>query len=328
MELKQNDKVIYNDERHTYTLIDTETFVSKPLYGVTRMIKTLVCPELYKDVDEQTLANAAAKGSRLHKLCEDFDNGKLTFKEGKYYRGEEEITDSELTAYVGLIAQHELIPIASEYLVSDNDNFASCIDKVCALDTKSVAIVDLKFTYNYNEEPVMWQTSIYADWFERQNPGIKVKKLYCIHIHQYKDKITSDLHELKRVPSDALSNLMEVFLMRERGMEVEFVNPMKMQDATLEWTSDKEQKLLELSQQIKELEREKNELMNEVKVMFTEHPDTRRYVGTLLTLSQSLPKHKLVFDEDKFREEHQDLYRQYMCKDKITAGRTTISINK
>lgn len=318
MELIKNDNVLFNEEKHLYTLIDDETFTAKPLMGVTQMIKTLVCPNLYKDVDEATLLKAAHKGSHLHKLCEKYDDRELAMDIANI---------PELIAYMKLLEDNKIKIIASEYLVSDNNNFASCIDKVVELDDKSVAIIDLKFTYTFNEEPVMWQTSLYADWFEKQNPGIKVKQLQCIHIHQYKDSITADIHDLQRVPSEYLEQLCECWLMRQAGVEWEFINPMKMGESCLDWEEEKEQKLIELNKTLKKLSNEKDTLIREMKERFTLNPDTRRYVGKFLTFSQSLTKHKLVFDEERFMCEHPDLYKQYMTKDKVTAGRTTLSIN-
>lgn len=329
MELIKNTKVVFNADKHVYTLFNEQTFETKYLQGVTKMIKSVICPDLYKDVDEQTLARAAEKGSRLHHLCEMYDNGEIFRSiDGKFYHEDTEITDTELSAYVSLIEKHKFTPIASEYLVSDNKDFASCIDKVMILTKKSVAIVDLKFTYSFNEEPVTWQTSLYADWFEAQNPTLKVKKLYCIHIHQYKDKLVADVHELQRVPTEALEQLKEYWLMMQNGIELPpFDNPMKQIGETLNWSETDERKLMGINNQIKELTKLKDEYVQAMKARFAENTNVNKYVGKLITFSRSFDKHKLVFDEDKFRDEHPDLYKQYMCKDKVTSGRVTLSIN-
>lgn len=328
MELTTLDNVIYNDELHLYTLVNESTFETKPLCGVTRMIKEIVCPDLYKDVDEATLAKAAEKGKRLHSLCERFDNGEFACRDGVLYDGDTAVTDPELLAYQRLIKENEIFPIASEYLVSDQQNFASPIDKVAQLDKKSVAIIDLKFTYAYMEEPVMWQTSLYADEFERMNPGIKVKKLYCIHIHQYKDSLTADLHELRRVPSEALDNLKEYFLMRERGMELPpFENPMSKTAVELEWSEDDEAELLRVRQELKNLKDVESAMMERIKTRMTEN-NANAVQGKTFRVTQSIARHKLVFDEDRFRDENRDLYLRYMTRDKVTAGRTTLTIIK
>lgn len=328
MELKTLDNVIYNDELHIYTLVNEETFDTKPLYGVTRMIKEIVCPDLYKDVDDATLAKAAEKGKRLHGLCEKFDNGELACRDGVLYDGETPVTDPELLAYQRLIKENDILPIASEYLVSDQQNFASPIDKVAQLDKKSVAIIDLKFTYTYMEEPVMWQTSFYADEFERMNPGVKVRKLYCIHIHQYKDSITADLHELRRVPSEAIDNLKEYFLMRERGIELPpFENPMKKAEVDLGWSDEDERELLDIMESLRSLQKREKAMMERVKDKMSEANASVLH-GKTFKVTKSIARHKLVFDEDRFREENKDLYVRYMTRDKVTSGRTTVTIIK
>lgn len=330
MELIKNERVIFSEKPHLYTLIDEDTYEGKTLSGITSIIKTTICPNLYSDIPQEILERAAEHGTLCHKMCEQFDNAELQVVGDNNELANEDgvINLPELYEYRRLIAENEMFVIASEYLVSDNENFASCIDKVIELDKKSVAIVDLKFTYQYHEEPVTWQTSFYADMLEAQNPGIKVKKLYCIHIHNYKDGCRGEVHELERVPTELLESAKLHHLAIMSGETPEpFVNPRLRVERELGFEQKYEYALADILKKEKELSKQKEDIMNDIKKMFDNTPMTSKFVGELVTFSQSAPVRKKCFDEKRFAQEHPDLYRQYITT-KVVAPRTTVSFNK
>jgi hypothetical protein len=97
--------------------------------------------------------------------------------------------NEDLHAYVGVKNEYELEHLCSEYLVSDLERYASCIDKVYFVDENTVDIADIKTTYKFDKEYVSWQLSIYAYLFERQNPTIKVRNLYGLHLRRGEGKM-------------------------------------------------------------------------------------------------------------------------------------------
>jgi len=332
MELIKNTHVVFTEEPHRYTLLN-EDFSSKELSGITAIIKSTICPDLYKDVAEDILKKAAEHGTRCHKLCEQYDNGQLQVIGDNNELADElnnVISDPELYAYRQLVADNDLMVLESEYLVSDNENFASCIDKVVQLNDKEVAIVDLKFTYQYHEEPVTWQTSFYADMLEAQNPKVKVSKLYCIHIHNYpKDGCKAALHELKRVPTEYLEQAKMHHILLQAGFETPFENPYKRKEMELPQTMmENENSLANILSEHKRLDKEKKAIMDEVKKFFAENPGTAKLKGKIVTFSQSLPTTKMVFNMDQFKAENPDLYKKYLNQPQTTAGKTTVSFNK
>ena len=329
MELIENKSVIFTEEPHSYTLYDTDTFETRELSGVTSMIKKCVFPDLYKDVSEAVLAKAANHGSLCHKLCERYDNGELTLTDDGGYADKDGVVVveglAELSSYIDIIMEENINVCASEYLVSDNRDIASCIDKVVRVDDDTFDIIDLKFTYNFEEEYVRWQTSIYADMLEAQNPGAKVRKIWCMHIHNYpKDGVKAGLHELKRIDHEILENLKYCYL-----SGTTFVNPFARKD--VEFSEDMlalEQEWYDTMKLADEYAKKKKSVMDGFKKMFDKTTDIKSYVGRLFTVSQGLASHSKVFDEERFKAEQPELYRRYCTKDKVTAGRTTVSYSK
>lgn len=188
MRLKKS-QVNFDEFTHSYFCKD------KMLIGVTSLMKKHGLGADYSGIPDSVLAAAAERGTAIHKMLEDYDNGK-------------QIEDSPLVrAYKKL----NLKVKCSEYLVSDNKIVASSIDKV--LDDYSLA--DVKTTSEVHTEALRWQLSIYKYLFELQNPTIKVNKLYCIHIplrrisdgtyaHKFCKKI-----EIEPLPAEKVIKLLD-----------------------------------------------------------------------------------------------------------------------
>ena len=170
MRLKQNKKVFFSDIVHCY-LNDK----GEELIGVTSLMKKHGLGADYSGIPQDVLERAAERGSRAHRLLEDYDNGKA-------------VEDCPiLQSYKSL----ELQVAASEYLISDNRTVASSIDKVL----EDGSLVDVKTTSELHIGALEWQLSIYAYLFERQNKGLKVPHLYALHI---RDARCRPLREINR----------------------------------------------------------------------------------------------------------------------------------
>lgn len=186
--IRLNDcPVRFDAELHTYTAPD-----GKQLRGITGLLHDKLFPDTYKGVDAETLRKAADRGKAIHQMIEDWD------EIGTY------VDDDNLSAYIDVCHNSGLVHHCSEYLVSDLDMYASCIDKVYRVDDGTCDIADIKTTYTLDKEYVSWQLSIYAYLLEQQNPHVKVRSLYAIHIRDGKGKLV----EVQRKDAEAVKEVL------------------------------------------------------------------------------------------------------------------------
>ena len=185
-------KVIFNEEKHSYTLDGTT------LSGVTPIIHKYLFPEMYSSVPEAVLNKARDKGKRVHHLVQMFVEGLLP--------------KDELAVFAN--ATRGINFIASEYLVSDNKHVASSIDII----DSSLNLYDIKTTAVLNTEYLQWQLSIYAYLFEKQNPTLRTGKFRAIHYTDESVRIV----DITRLPDDYVIALLEA---HASGAE-QFDNPL------------------------------------------------------------------------------------------------------
>lgn len=167
--------VVHFDEgNHIYTRLSD----GKTLCGVTSMMKLMGVSPDYSGVSDEVLRIAAERGRKIHLSCnmaDVFDNF---------------VDCREADAYLRMRRDKGLIPIESEYLVSDNEDIASCIDIVFTTEElqkeNKVILADIKCTSSIHEKPLSWQLSIYKKMFEEQNPDIKVAGLIGIWLPKEK----------------------------------------------------------------------------------------------------------------------------------------------
>lgn len=156
IELKRSE-VCFNEVAHTYML------EGKELQGITGMLKRQLFPDKYAWVEQEVLDRAADYGTGVHEAIEVAD----------VFGGRAE---GIVKAYRELIGSAGLERLENEYLVSDGERYASCIDIVF----KDGSIADIKTTSSLDKEWLSWQLSVYAYLMEKQNPGLEVPKLYAI----------------------------------------------------------------------------------------------------------------------------------------------------
>ena len=195
MKLIENNQIYFEPLSHTYIGPD-----GKILSGLTSlMAKHSLSPD-YSHIPEKVLMAAAEKGTAIHKLLQEYDEGNALLNEPLIEEYRDAIRDAGLTH------------IASEYLVSDNEVVATFIDKV--YDTGIPGVVDLadvKTTLKVHKRSLAWQLGANVVLFERQNPGLKVRNVFCIHI----DKDTRKLKGL--VPITPVSaEEVDALLLAER----------------------------------------------------------------------------------------------------------------
>ena len=190
--------VLFNKELHEYWLGD------KQLSGITGMLQRQLFPNEFEGIPEAMIQEAARYGTEVHESIEMFDSFWVN-------DGTQEVQD-----YITLCNENSLVHERSEYTVTDGVNWASNIDKVYRMSDDTFSIGDIK-TYgtmiSEKMEKGRWQLSIYAYFFELQNKGARVEKLFIIHL---RNKAKSDgtfghkaeILPVERIPSDICKELL------------------------------------------------------------------------------------------------------------------------
>lgn len=283
--------VCFDAEAHTYTLGGRE------LSGITGLLREKLFPTTYDGVDAQVLANAAAYGSAVHRMCERYDTV------GEYPDNE------DLHAYVGIKVEEYLTHQASEYLVSDLEHYASCIDKVYYVDENTVDIADIKTTYSFDKEYVSWQLSIYAYLFERQNPTIKVRNLYGLHLRRGVGKM------IEVVRKDDL--VVEGLLYSDVKIDP-YAMPGKYRDMEA------------VIVRAAHLAKHYTDLVNDLKAQMLadmERVNASRWESDRVQIVRREGSRTKKFDAKKFEAEHADMYAEYVTES-VTKSSITIKIKE
>ena len=255
------------------------------------MLQRQLFPDEYAGVDEETLKAAAERGSAIHAQVEFCDDFGTTFED-----------IPEVVNYQRLIKEGGYVPCESEYVVSDNEHFASPIDKVFKVSETEYILGDIKTVRNLNEDKVRWQLSIYATFFERQNPGCKVVGLLAIWLRGDKAKIT----EVQRIPDGVIDSLL--------AAEVEgrqFVNPLPSVNTLPDRYKAMEMQILDLLAKKKEIEKQVKTFSERMKGEM-EKAGVKKWETENMRLTYIDPTTKETFDSKRFKEEHPEDYREYI----------------
>lgn len=173
IELNYVDGLVFQEDEHRYFLN------GKELSGVTSVITKHLFPHSMDGIPKHILNASAEYGSKIHKILENWD---------KLWQKDDEST--ELQDYRSICREYGLVHEASEYLVTDFQNFASACDKVYRVSDDTVSIGDIKTVYGdltkkANKEKLercRVQLSLYRYMFLLVNPQMKVKDLFVLHI--------------------------------------------------------------------------------------------------------------------------------------------------
>lgn len=202
-------KVVFDEAAHTYHLN------GRQLQGITGTLIKRAFPDTYKDIPESVLAKAAERGGMIHNsfelFCTVFGSDLSIYP----------TPTQELQDFSDMIHSYDLHHVASEYLVTDGENFASAIDGVFADEEGNIYLVDYKTTSTLHYDNVSLQLSIYARWFEQMNPDLKVKELVCMWFKNGQSKF----QPLPRVSDDKIDALIEAYLIGDEEYKYEVELP-------------------------------------------------------------------------------------------------------
>lgn len=300
--LKQSP-VRFDSATHKYWLGDKE------LQGITSTLVRRAYPDTYKKPDNYTdeqwqeiLANAAAKGSNMHETIELYDELGVTSEL------------PELKSYIRIKEENNLTVLATEYVVSDESDYATAIDKVMMTQDGGIILVDFKRTSTCHIDNVTCQLSICKNFFERQNPDLKVAGIY-------------------------------VMWLRDDKSRFERLQPWADESLALLWACDKENKPFDLTTtygdlpvKFAEVEAEVAQIETEVKRMqerqkelkqglydLMEAHNIKSWTGSKVKLTRVLPTKKMTFDSKAFKEAHSDLFKEF-SKESVSAGSLRITV--
>lgn len=189
-------KVTFIEETHQYFI------GKKELKGVTGTLIKKAFPDTYKNIPKSVLMKAAERGGLIHNTFETFCS--IFDADIKQYPNPTE----ELQAFHSMLVAYDLHYVASEYLVTDGENFASAIDGIFADNEGNIYLVDYKNTATLHYDNVSLQLSIYAKWFEEQNPDLKVKEIVCMWFKKGQSKF----QPLPRVADYQIDDLINAYL--------------------------------------------------------------------------------------------------------------------
>ena len=281
--------VVFDAVSHTYHLGGVV------LQGITSTLIHRAFPDKYKGIDDEVLAQAAAKGHALHEAIQNFDRFGIMSD------------DERLLNYAIEKMDRNLTTIENEYLVSDEQHYASSIDIVMANEREEICLVDVKTTYNLDRASVALQLSIYKRWFEKQNEGLHVEHLYALWLPN-KDHTICELVEVSPVTDELIDALIEADINDEPftyntipdgydELEALYRHYAKMQEEAEQGIEQVKEKLMALMQEQK---------LTTIK--------SGNY--TVSYIAESV---KPRFDSALFKSENKELYAKYQ-KDSVTAA--------
>ena len=295
-------QIIFDQQAHTYTTPDGVC-----LQGITGMIERQLFPDKYSGVPEFVMKRAAERGSFVHEVCELVDDL------GIEHESEEARNYQKLKESYGL--RYE----ASEYLVSDNEHFASCIDKVYRESDNEFSLGDIKTTYKLDKEYVSWQLSIYAYLFERQNPGCKIIRLFAIWLRGG----IAELVEVERIPDEIILELLSAEIDGRK-----FVNPYAVPvvktDLPLKYR-EMEQSIIEISEQEKYWKEQKKILMDGIMKEMTK-AGVYSWKGESISFTRKKDGIRKVFDRESFERDYPGVYDKYLT-DTPVSGSITLKVS-
>ena len=274
--------VIFTPEDHRYFLN------GKELSGITGFIKSQLFADKYANIPQFVLDRAAERGTMIHESIELLDSGFAPAE-----------TPPELENYKRIKEENALTTVENEYIVTDNEHFASGIDLVLSDKEENIILADIKTTSVLDKEYVRWQLSIYAYLFELQNPDLKVSRLYALWLRGDK----SEFAEIERIDTEIVKELLQCEV---DGRQ--FVNPLAKADPKVPaGIKNAEMAVYTLVTQIKELEAKKKELSKGLLKLMQDN-DVKSYKGEHITLSRKAAYTKKSIDNKKLEEEYPEAY--------------------
>lgn len=301
-----NSGVEYIDSTHQYF------YKGREITGITGLLHSLVFPEMYKGVDEETLRHAADKGTVIHEQVELVAS-----------LGVAPTLDS-VKAFVELINNLGYEIVGSEYVMMIGEDHASAADLVmhkAGTPDGEVEIWDIKGTYSVNKAYVRWQNSMYKYGFEKLNPHLKVTRICCMWLRDDAKRGTIckliDLGEPR-----PYSDVEELFRCEKEGRLFDDENKTPL------YIADNEVALLDIQERIARLQEQEKELKAAIfEGMVNSNETTIRTANC--TYSVKAETKRISLDTKAFDADDEETYEALLKKyPKVTMVKPSLSITK
>ena len=196
----KNYNLVFDEKEHKYSLYHKETGeFYKDLLSTTQLMSKHGLSVDYSDVPPEILETARLFGDIQHAYLE------------QYFKGVRTIDEVDVVAREGieLFEKKGFIPFGSEFKVNNFD-YAGTIDMLAMKDDE-LALIDYKFTYNFNHSSIRWQLNIYRRLL-RECLHYEVKKLYSLWYNKQNKKF-----EMREISLMEDSLIEELFLADRKG---------------------------------------------------------------------------------------------------------------
>ena len=287
--------VIYDEVAHTYNLY------GKQLKGITGTLIPHAIGQKYADVPEHILAEKAKYGKLVHSEIEMFLNG---FEPS-------EPTD-EFLAFKKWQSLTKIEFIESEFIVSDNENFATPIDGIDI----NANIYDWKTTAVLDKESISWQLSICAYFSELM--GNEVNRLYAVHLRGNE----CTLHEIERKPNREVQRLIECYLTDEPYVSTLVLT----NDEALQTIYDAELMLIEIENEAKRYKEIKEKALSLLEKQMQD-AGVKTFETERLKATRVLPIETITFDSKALLADMPELAERYN-KTSVRKGYLKLTIKK
>ncbi len=287
--------VIYDEIGHTYHLN------GKKLKGITGTLIPHAIGQKYADVPEHILAEKAKYGKRVHSEIEMFLNG---FEPSE--------PTPEFLAFKKWQSLTKIKFIQAEFIVSDNENFATPIDGI----DDEFNLYDWKTTYFLDKEYLSWQLSICAYFSEII--GNKVNKLYAVHLRGNE----CTLHEIERKPNEEVKRLIECYLKDEPYIPTLVLT----NDEALQTIYDAELMLIEIENEAKRYKEIKEKALSLLEKQMQD-AGVKTFETERLKATRVLPSETTTFDAKALLADMPQLADRYN-KTSVRKGYLKLTIKK
>lgn len=300
---------------HIYTAPDG----SHPT-GITSFVSWLF-PDTYQGVSDEAMTAARQRGSAIHLECQ------LATEMG-VEPGPECLTETR--AYFTLLAEAGLTPRRAEYLISDPGRpIASSIDAVATAADGQVTLIDIKTTSQIHIPNVTTQLSLYADLFERQNPGLRVARLIAAWLPRPLYS-SPRLYDIDRLATAPLTAALDAWISGDGDSTpwrrslfpdlIEFAT--ERLPATI---ADAEAALIAIEAEARRVKARRERLADGLRQLM-ERSGTKRWTGDRVTITYVAPATRQSLDTKALRADHPDIARAY-TRETPTAASVRIKIN-
>lgn len=310
---------------HKY-ILTLDDGATKELIGVTTLMHRLGLSKSYASADPDVLARAAARGTAIHELLQDYEMGEFVVNTIQYTwtdsngKDNTELEDcSALLRNYGKLSKDNFRSVAVEYLVSDFECVASMVDYVSQVDEHTVDLIDYKSGRQMDKKALQWQLSFYKYLFERMNPTIKVRDLVGVHCNNAR---SLKLVSVPYLGDDAVEAKLEAYKEGRDEPETETLPVSFGLTQLVPHRPDLEMLLglkMSLQKKMDDVEEEIGDALEELKdAMMEQHIADITVPGGKYVL---VGEHEQTrFDSKKFKTAEPEMYEKYTTSSTVAAA--------